>query len=254
MVSFLLELLGRAWPRFLSAIGTTGLGFFVTTIAEFCATLIVTYFVILALHGRAAMRQHAAQNLRVAITVFVIVFPILYTPIYYHQVVVERNRIIEESDKIKAPHLRLPSLPPHWNIKFMKPFCYVKFETVRSRFGPQLINGRWGFRLFVLSSTARPWDGVAVRIRRQDQMEFLVNQEVGTLRLEGAILNQLFFPDFDRPYLVIVLTRSQHDYFFETLTLTQSNGSFEQQIQIYRSQRHGPPTLLFDSVAQERLP
>jgi len=85
-------------------------------------------------------------------------------------------------------------------------------------------------------------------------MEFLVNQEVGTLRLEGAILNQLFFPDFDRPYLVIVLTRSQHDYFFETLTLTQSNGSFEQQIQIYRSQRHGPPTLLFDSVAQERLP
>jgi hypothetical protein len=254
MLSFLLELLKRAWPRFLSAIGTTGLGFFVSAIAEFAATLIVTCIVIWISRGRAAMKEHIAQNVTVAAMVFVIVFLILYGPIFHHQVLLEKSRIIEESDKIQVPHPRLPSLPARWDARFMVPFCYVKLETVRPQFGPQLINGHWGFRLFVLSSTNRPWDGVAVRIRRQDRMGFLVNQEIGTLRLEGAILDQWFVPEVGQPYLVIVLTRSQYDYFFETLTLTQSNGSFEQQIQIYRSRLHGSPTLLFDSVAQGRLP
>src|SRR5260370_29038737 len=163
MLSFPLELLERAWPRFLSAIGTTGLGFFVSAIAEFVATLIVTCIVIWIFRGRAAMKQHTAQNVTVAAIAFVIVFPILYGPIFYHQISLEKSRIIEESDKIKAPSPRPPSLPPRWDLKFMKPFCYVMFETFRPQFKPQFINGRWGFRLFVLSSVDRAWDCVAVR-------------------------------------------------------------------------------------------
>jgi hypothetical protein len=254
MLSFPLELLERAWPGFLSAIGTTGLGFFINTIAEFFVTLGVTHLVILVIRGRAAMKDDAAQNLAVAVIVFVVAFPILYGPIYYHRISIEKNRIIEEAGKIKMPHPRPPSLPLHWDIKFIKPFCYVMFDTIRPQFKPQFINGRWAFHPFVLSSVNRHWDGVAVRIRRQDRTGFLLTQEIGTLRVEGFILDQIFSPELSVPYLVIILTASQQNYFQEILTFTESNGNLEQQIQIYRGQQHGPPILLFDSVAQGALP
>ena len=183
------ELLKRAWPRFLFAIGTTGLGFFLNTIAQFFVCLVLTYIVTILWSrkavGSAAMKEQAVQTVKIAVVVFVIAFPVLYGPIYYRQEYLERSRIIEESENIKAPRTQPPSKPPRWDVKFMQPFCYVKFETVMPRFVPQLTNGRWGFRLFVLSSVKRAWDGVAVRIRRQDRMEFLVNQEIGALRVEG---------------------------------------------------------------------
>jgi len=254
MFSFPLELLERAWPRFLSAIGTTGLGFFISAIEEFFVTLILTHIVILAIRGSAAMRHHAAQNLTIGLIVFVIAFPILWGPAYYHQLTLAKDKILEESNKIVIPLPRPPSLPANWNVKFMQPFCYVlaDFNPLRLR----EINGRIAFPLRVWSDVVNAWHGVHVRVRRPDRLEYLVDEEVGTLRRgysgSGTYLNQLAVLDFDQPYWVIILTEDEN--FQEVLTVSQTNGHLEEQIQIYRFQEHGSPILLFDSVAQGRLP
>lgn len=243
MLSFLLEMCLRAFHLSVSAMGTSVLAVY--------GSIVVFGFVLFRRlrFGWGEMSRHWNETLKDGVVAALVWWGIIFCYQLFYRI---PHEITVQADLISAPPHLSPktSLPPGWSVKFMKPFCYVMFETFR----PQVINGHVGFPLLVLSNVKRAWDGVAVRIRRPDQTQFLVNQEVGTLRLEGAILNQLFFPDVNQPYYVIVLTRSRPDYFYETLTLTQVSGRFEQQIQVYRVQQHGSPTLLFDSVTQGRLP
>jgi hypothetical protein len=243
MFHFIGEIFLRAFFASVAAMGTTALAV--------CGGVAAFLFILLRRlrFGLKEMARHWKETAKDGAIGALIWWGMVFCYQLFYRI---PREITAQADHISAPpHLSTKShLPPSWDDKFTKPFCYVMFETVR----PQLIDGRFGFPLLVLSNVKRAWDGVAVRIRRPDQTQFLVNQEVGTLRLEGAVLNRLFFPDINQPYLVVVLTRSRPDYFYETLTLTQTNGGFEQQIQVYRVQQHGSPRLFFDSVARGRLP
>jgi hypothetical protein len=86
MSSFVIELADHAWSSFLVALGTTGLGFFVSNIVLFVATLVVTHLVILARGGWPAMKGHAAkENIKLGILIYVLVLLTVFLPIYGYQ-------------------------------------------------------------------------------------------------------------------------------------------------------------------------
>lgn len=92
--AFWRELAGLAWSAFLVALGTTGLGFFVSNIVVFLATLGITYAVMWWRQGPEAMKSHAAENLEMGILIYALVLLTVFIPIYGYQVFVTIPRQI----------------------------------------------------------------------------------------------------------------------------------------------------------------
>jgi len=112
ILPFIFELCGRSWASFLSAIGTTGLGFFVSNILLFAATVLVTLAVIWAKKGKAAMIQHAAENLKIGVFVYCIVLVTAFGPVFCYQLFVKIPRSIRyEADRVKPPTVLAPKPP-----------------------------------------------------------------------------------------------------------------------------------------------
>jgi hypothetical protein len=76
------NLLRQSGHNFLSALGTTGLGWWVQGIIWFFATEITTYLVIWGLRGKDAMKARAAENFRLGFYTWLIVMVCVYAPIF----------------------------------------------------------------------------------------------------------------------------------------------------------------------------
>jgi hypothetical protein len=251
MLSFALEMCLRAFLSSVSAMGTSVLAIY-SGIAVFVFILLRR----LSRSGWTEMRASLKEALKdggIALLVWwggVFCYQLFFS--IPHEITVQAQNIV--SPRTPPKTWPKPSLPQGWDVKFMRPFCYVLFDTLR----PQSVNGRSAFPMRIWSDVDRSWDGVAVRIRRPEVDQFLFAQELGTLRRgysgSGTYLNLPFAPDFNQLYWVYILTSNEN--FKELLTITQANGHFEQQIQVYKlSGLPGRgPILLFDSVAQGQLP
>src|SRR5258708_6308164 len=113
-MSFCLEIALRAWFSFLAALGTTGLGFFVSNIAIFVATLVVTCLVIWAFRGWPRMTSHARENVLIGVVVYCIVFVTVFLPIYCHHLFVNvPAQIRADADRVIAPSINtIPASAP----------------------------------------------------------------------------------------------------------------------------------------------
>jgi hypothetical protein len=110
MSHFIFYLLGRSWSSFLSSLGTTGLGFFVSNIWIFLVTLFVTHLVIWGLKGKTAMKEHAAQNLKITLVVYAIVLVIIFGPIFCYQLFAKVPRSIREQADHQPPPPTVPAV------------------------------------------------------------------------------------------------------------------------------------------------
>jgi hypothetical protein len=82
-----LNLLQKSWDSFLSALGTTGLGWWVQGIIWFFATEIATYLVVWITRGKAAMKDRAMQNFKIGLYAWLLVMVFVYVPIFGWNVV-----------------------------------------------------------------------------------------------------------------------------------------------------------------------
>jgi hypothetical protein len=80
-MTFYVDLIVRAWYVFLSSLGTTGLGFFVSNIVVFLATSLVTHVVMFLRKGRAALDQEF-ENFKISALVYGLVLVIVFVPIF----------------------------------------------------------------------------------------------------------------------------------------------------------------------------
>lgn len=121
MLHFIFYLLGRSWSSFLSSLGTTGLGFFVSYIWIFLVTLCVTHLAIWGLKGKTAMKEHAAQNLRITLVVYAIVLVIIFGSIFCYQLFAKVPRSIREQANHQPPP---PTVPAVW--QKLPPLVFIK--------------------------------------------------------------------------------------------------------------------------------
>jgi hypothetical protein len=109
------NLLSRSWDAFLSAMGTTGLGFF-TPVLVFALTVIVTLLVIFFREGREKMIQHWRETAGITVVVTVLVMLVVYVPIFTWNVVktVYRDHadLVSENREIRRQSSRLVDPKP----------------------------------------------------------------------------------------------------------------------------------------------
>lgn len=112
MWSHFFSLLHQSGKDFLSALGTTGLGWWTQGIIWFAATEIATYAVIWAMRGKAAMKAHHAGNFRIGFYAWLIVMVSVYGPIFGWHVV---RAVYDDHENLVATVQQLRAAP--------KPVC-----------------------------------------------------------------------------------------------------------------------------------
>jgi hypothetical protein len=110
-MSFVLDLLVRAWSVFLSSLGTTGLGFFVSNIVLFIVTVVITHAVMFAKKGKAALAQEF-ENFRVSGLVYALVLALVFIPIFGYGLFVKIPRYIRDEANAQPSSPRLTRLRP----------------------------------------------------------------------------------------------------------------------------------------------
>lgn len=109
---FFWEVAGRAWVLFLVAIGTTGLGFFASSVLQFFVVELVTLLVLWWFRGADAMRSRRTENLLIGAVAYVIAVLTIYAPIYFRQTLKVDGEIRDEADTHIPPGTsRYPALP-----------------------------------------------------------------------------------------------------------------------------------------------
>jgi hypothetical protein len=100
------DLLGRSADSFLSALGTTGFGWFVQGIVFFLATEIATYLAVWFFKGKVAMKDHVVGNFRVGFVAWLAVMICVYSPIFGWQVIktiyADKTFLISENQRLNA--------------------------------------------------------------------------------------------------------------------------------------------------------
>jgi hypothetical protein len=81
------NLLYQSGHNFLTALGTTGLGWWVQGIIWFFATEAATYLVVWRIRGTASMRSRLAENFRIGLYAWILVMVCIYGPIFGWHVV-----------------------------------------------------------------------------------------------------------------------------------------------------------------------
>jgi hypothetical protein len=148
---FVFSLFARAWTSFLIAIGTTGLGFFVSNIWLFLIALIVTHFVIWIVRGRDKMREHAKENFKIGVLVYVIVFITGWGPIFGYHLFFKIPRDIRNGAAHQPGHKlpeKLAHLPsPSWIYELSPPSISIYIKPISGfTFVAKLPPGNYSFK------------------------------------------------------------------------------------------------------------
>ena len=98
MLHFVSEILVRAWQSFLTAIGTTGLGFFASNVLQFFVMEVATHLVLWFFRGVERMRSHRRENLLIGALAYIIAVVTIYTPIYVRQILKVTSEIRSEAE------------------------------------------------------------------------------------------------------------------------------------------------------------
>src|SRR5208337_2691582 len=113
-MAFCVDLIVRAWYVFLSSLGTTGLGFFVSNIIVFLVTALVTHIVMFVKKGIAALAQEF-ENFKISALVYALVLGVVFVPIFGYCLFVKvPNSIRDEAGRQPLPPMigRLRPTPP----------------------------------------------------------------------------------------------------------------------------------------------
>jgi len=111
---FIWEMAGRAASSFFAWLGTTPPGFVVGNILGIILTLLVTHIV---RGARGDMSEGTKKDLEIGLTVYAIVFLILFVPIFvYHLLIKVPSEIRTRAENVRVPDMRqwIP-LPPLWD-------------------------------------------------------------------------------------------------------------------------------------------
>jgi len=151
MWSHFVNFLRESGNAFLSALGTTGLGWWVQGIIWFIATEAATFLVIRFLRGKAAMKEHLAGNFRVGIYVWLIVMTCVYAPLFGwfvmkgvyadHQSLVATVRELKNAPKPACPICPAPKSASH-GLKVMYGDKPLDGMTIQVTTGYMTMNGK----------------------------------------------------------------------------------------------------------------
>jgi hypothetical protein len=108
---FVLDLFVRAWSAFLSSLGTTGLGFFVSNMIVFVVTATITHAVMFAKKGKAALAREF-ENFKVSGLVYALVLVLVFIPIFGYDLFVKIPRSIRDEANGQPLPPRLTGLRP----------------------------------------------------------------------------------------------------------------------------------------------
>jgi hypothetical protein len=101
---FIWSLVVRAWDSFLSALGTTGLGFGINNIWLAVLTAVATYIVTRLMRGPSEMKAHTKQNLLIGLIVYVVVLPTAYLPVFLPRLISDvPQKINRDADSQPVP-------------------------------------------------------------------------------------------------------------------------------------------------------
>jgi len=110
---FFVEIASRSLDYFLSAIGTTSLGFIASNILQFFVFELATWLVIWLKRGKQAMMTHKAENFLIGALAYLVSIVTIYAPIYVRQVIKTGHAIrYEASHQPLPPCVWLPPVPP----------------------------------------------------------------------------------------------------------------------------------------------
>jgi hypothetical protein len=115
---FFIELLIRALRAFFVAIGTTALGFLLSTLWYSILVLVATHIVVWRRKGWGSMRKDFCKNLETAAIIFVFVIVAQYGPIFFYQLFHVVPRAIEtEAAQQRVPSITPPKPGKGWDVK-----------------------------------------------------------------------------------------------------------------------------------------
>lgn len=114
------NLLCESGDGFLTALGATGLGWWVQGIIWFVATEGATYLVIWLVRGREAMNAHRAENFRIGFYVWLVVMVCVYSPIFGWHIVRavydDHQYLVKLNQSLTKPSPQLPELSGNMNV------------------------------------------------------------------------------------------------------------------------------------------
>jgi hypothetical protein len=130
MASFFIEFLSRVWGAFLSAIGTTGLGFFASSVMQLFVAELATLVLIWAFRGKDAMVTRRKENLIIGASAYVVAVLTIYGPIYVRQMWKIQSEISNEGEAHWPGPINRHIAPP--------PYAYeVSSASIRISLTPQ---------------------------------------------------------------------------------------------------------------------